>query len=119
MTGQYLIIKFTDQTSISLLDIREDNPERYQTLLPLDKALRKSEILKGISELRSFATKFDKFFDTKKDRKSIIPALIKLLVNLPKDELEITLKEIYQNNSPSLREEEGYLGLAKSIMGKS
>ena len=101
-----------------VLALKETDPEKYDVLTDLDSLLREGKILSSLDAIRTVGASLNKSFVAGKSRKDAIPKLMKLLADLPLDQLRGVVESLLEQSSDKRRssDEETYSKLAAFLI---
>lgn len=103
----------TDQTSRVILELKENDHDKYELLRNFDSLVRKGELLPRLDLVKKLGARLSKEFQAGKSRKESIPRLMGLLVDLPIIELENLINDVIGESG---REKSEYADLAEYLI---
>ncbi len=82
-----------EQRSKAVIDLEDEDPEKFHLLSEFDALIRKGELLPEVDDIRRLGEQLSKDFKPRSSRKEAISRLLALIAKLPIDEIrEIVAK---------------------------
>ncbi len=103
------------QRSKAVLDLAQEDPEKYAVLSEFDILLRKGSILPEVMELKMLGKSLSKTFSSKSSRREVISKLMKVLAERPLPEIREVITAILSTRK-SENDDSDYYKLAQFII---
>lgn len=97
-------------------DLEKTDPDKFELLSRLDRAIRNGELLKSLDSIRMRGAMLDKEFNPGKSRKGAVSRFMKLLVSLPIEDSKKQIDAIIESERNSENSDEAYAKLASFLI---
>lgn len=92
----------SEQSSQVLIELKNNDHDKYLILSEFDSLIRKGLILKKLDNIKTLAARISKSFPETKARRDAIPKIVALLAELPKEKIREILEETVKDAKLSI-----------------